>query len=472
MALEQPTQIIQSTTTQSPPPAVEVGSHKRNMLILFGDILLLLALYYGLPFEPGVNTGLAILVFAAVLWLTEAIHISITAILVPILAVGFGVFETKEAMSNFANPIIYLFFGGFVLAAALHHQKIDTLIAQKLLLASKGKLSTACFMLFGVTALLSMWISNTATTAMMLPLALGILQQLDSKVFRNTYVFLLLGIAYSANIGGIGTLVGSPPNAIAAAQVGLSFSDWLKFGIPTVILMLPMMLIALYWYFKPDLSMTCEVKVEAQALTSGGKLTLVIFLATVCCWIFSVPLAQALGGISQFDTIVALGAVVLLAGLRLVDWKKIESTTDWGVLILFGGGLTLSAVLKSTGTSVFLAHWMTDIFGSTHMSLFVFAVIAFVVMLTEFASNTASAALLVPVFAAIAEALGVSPVMLSVLIGIAASCAFMLPVATPPNAIVYGSGHVRQSEMVRAGMIINLLSMMVLGVIAHTFWEV
>ena len=307
---------------------------------------------------------------------------------------------------------------------------------------------------------------------MMLPLALGILQQLDREKYHSTYVFLLLGIAYSANIGGIGTLVGSPPNAIAAAQVGLSFSDWLKFGIPTVILMLPMMLIALYWYFKPDLSAKFDVNVEAQKLTFQGKFTLLIFLTTVCCWIFSVPLAKALGGITQFDTIVALGAVVLLSGLGLVGWKKIESTTDWGVLILFGGGLTLSAVLKTTGTSVFLAHWMTDIFGSTHMSLFVFAVIAFVVMLTEFASNTASAALLVPVFAAIAEALGISPVMLSVLIGIAASCAFMLPVATPPNAIVYGSGHIKQSEMVRVGMIINFISMIVLGIIAHTFWDI
>ncbi|GIU06039.1 DASS family sodium-coupled anion symporter [Shewanella morhuae] len=445
---------------------------KKKMLILAADIVLLFALHYGLPFDQGVNTGLAILVFSAILWLSEAIHISITAILVPILGVFFGVFETKEAMSNFANPVIYLFFGGFVLAAALHHQKIDTLIAQKLLVASKGRLSVACFMLFGVTALLSMWISNTATAAMMLPLALGILLQLDKAKYHRTYVFLLLGIAYSANIGGMGTLVGSPPNAIAAAQVGLTFSDWLKFGIPTVIVMLPLMWLALYWYFKPDLSAKIEIKRESNALTNQGKLTLVIFFITVCCWIFSVPLAEALGGISQFDTVVALSAVVVLAGLGLVGWKKIESTTDWGVLILFGGGLTLSAILKSTGTSVFLAHFMTDIFGSTHMSLFVFAVIAFVVMLTEFASNTASAALLVPVFAAIAEALGVSPVMLSVMIGLAASCAFMLPVATPPNAIVYGSGYIKQSEMVRVGMIINIISMVVLSIIAHAFWDI
>lgn len=450
---------------------LETRLEHKKMLILIADIILLFALFYGLPFEPGINTGLSILVFTAILWVTEAIHISITAILVPILGVLFGVFETQVAMNNFANPVIYLFFGGFVLAAALNHQKIDTLIAQKLLLASKGRLGFACFMLFGVTALLSMWISNTATAAMMLPLALGILLQLDKDKYQSTYVFLLLGIAYSANIGGIGTLVGSPPNAIAAAQVGLSFSDWLEFGIPTVIILLPLMWLALYWYLKPNLTAKIDIKLENKTLTNQGKLTLLVFLVIVCCWIFSVPLSKALGGIPQFDTIIALGAVVVLAGLGLVSWKKIESTTDWGVLILFGGGLTLSAILKATGTSVFLAHFMTDIFGSTHMSIFVFAVIAFVVMLTEFASNTASAALLVPVFAAIAEALGISPVMLSVMIGLSASCAFMLPVATPPNAIVYGSGHIKQTEMMRVGVIINFISIIVLGAIGHIFWN-
>ncbi|MGS0679756.1 SLC13 family permease [Shewanella sp. 125m-7] len=449
-----------------------MSTQQKKLLILAADIILLFMMYNFLPFDQGVNTGLALLVFTAILWLTEAIHISVTAILIPILAVLFGVFETQSAMSHFANPIIYLFFGGFVLAAALNHQGIDRLIAQKVLGVSKGRLSVACVMLFGITAGLSMWISNTATTAMMLPLALGILHQIDIAKHKSTYLFVLLGIAYSANIGGIGTLVGSPPNAIAAAQVGLSFADWLEFGLVTVAFMLPMMLIALYLYLKPDLSMICEVKTEQQSLTFQGKLTLLIFIATVCSWIFSKPISQALGGIAKFDTIVALSAVVLLAGLGLVQWKKIETTTDWGVLILFGGGLTLSAVLKATGTSVFLAHWITDIFGNTHMALFTFAVIAFVIMLTEFSSNTASAALLVPVFAAIAEALGLSPVMLSVLIGIAASCAFMLPVATPPNAIVYGSGYIKQSEMMKAGVIINFISMVVLYIIAHTFWDI
>ena len=458
-------------TSGNPVPEPRL-SGARNIMILGMNIVFLFALQTFLPFDPNINIGLSLLVFAAVLWLTEAIHISVTAILIPILAVLFGVFNIGQAMGNFANPIIYLFFGGFVLAAALHAQGIDQMIASKVLQLSRGNLAIASVLLFMATAGLSMWISNTATTAMMLPLALGILGQLNFEKHRNTYLFILLGVAYSANIGGIGTLVGSPPNAIAAAQVGLSFADWLSFGLTTVAVLLPAMLIALYFFFRPDLSVVCEVKKDDTHLTFSGKLTLLIFLTTVVFWIFSRPISAALGGIAKFDTVVALSAVVLLAGLGLVDWKRIEKTTDWGVLILFGGGLTLSAILKTTGTSVFLANGITEIFGDAHMSLFMLVVIFFVIMLTEFASNTASAALLVPVFAAIAEAIGLSPVMLSIVIGISASCAFMLPVATPPNAIVYGSGYIRQSDMMRAGLVINVISLMVLYIIANMFWQI
>ncbi|GLP97430.1 transporter NadC family protein [Paraferrimonas sedimenticola] len=462
---------MEATNTVSSTQLLATNSAEPKPSILLAAIVLFFALLNFLPFEQGINQGLALLSFAALLWLTEAIHISLTAILIPILAVFMGIFDTTKALSNFANPIIYLFFGGFVIAAALHSQGIDRLIARKVLTLSKGNLATACLVLFGVTAGLSMWISNTATAAMMLPLALGILNQLEGENKGRTYVFVLLGIAYSANIGGIGTLVGSPPNAIAAAQAGISFSEWLEFGLIAVVILLPLMLLALFWAVKPDLQQRFELAQEATELTASAKLTLLIFLATVVCWIFSKPIAQALGGIAKFDTIVALSAVVLLGGLKLVEWKKIENTTDWGVLVLFGGGLTLSGALKATGTSVFLAHGVMELFGSFHVALFVLVLIFFVIMLTEFASNTASAALLIPVFAAIAEGLGVSAVMLSVIIGMAASCAFMLPVATPPNAIVYGSGFIKQSQMMRVGLAINLLALVGLFAIANLFWE-
>ena len=442
----------------------------RNSMILTSNVLLFAILFNTFPFEPQVVTGLCILIFVAVLWLTEAIHVSITALLIPLLAVFLGVFNTQAALNNFSNSIIFLFLGGFALAAALHKQKLDQAIADKVLLIARGKMSVAVFMLFGVSAGLSMWISNTATTAMMLPLVLGVMSKLDAKKSHSTYLFVLLGIAYSASIGGIATLVGSPPNAIAAAEVGLSFTEWMELGLPISLILMPIAILVLYVMTKPDLSHQFELDHKPVEWTNGKKITLAIFLLTVTFWIFSKPINAMLGGFAKFDTLVAIGAILLLGASRAVEWKDIEKTTDWGVLILFGGGICLSNVLKATGTSVFLANGLAGFLEQAGVLLTILAVVAFVVFLTEFASNTASAALLVPVFATIAEALGLSPVILSALIAVAASCAFMLPVATPPNAIVFATGHIKQKEMMRIGMVLNVACIGALTLFAWLFW--
>jgi sodium-dependent dicarboxylate transporter 2/3/5 len=454
---------VQSLTSQS-------SGLDRKAWILFADIALFFALYYSLPFDPQVTTGLSLLVFIAVLWLTEAIHVSITAIFVPILAVVLGVFETPAAMANFANPIIFLFLGGFALAAALQAQGLDQAIANKVLTVAKGKMSVAVMMLFGVTAALSMWISNTATTAMMLPLVLGILRKVSNQKDHGTYVFVLLGIAYCASIGGIATIVGSPPNAIAAAEAGLNFVGWMKIGLPITLVLLPIAVLVLYMLTKPNLSHAFEAEKRHFEWTQPRLVTMGIFALTVAAWIFSKPLNSLLGGLSKFDSIVALSAIVLLGATRVVKWKEIEKTADWGVLLLFGGGICLSNVLKATGTSLFLANHLSSALTGSGIFFTMLGVVAFVIFLTEFASNTASAALLVPVFATIAEALGVSPVALSALIAIAASCAFMLPVATPPNAIVFGSGHIEQRDMMRIGLYLNIICIMVLAVFTWLFW--
>ncbi|MFB9216016.1 SLC13 family permease [Vibrio sinaloensis] len=442
----------------------------RNSMIVLANIALFAALYFTLPFDPQVVLGICMLTFVAILWLTEALHVTVTAILVPIMAVLFGVFDTQTALNNFANSIIFLFLGGFALAAAMHRQGLDKVIADKVLILAKGKMSVAVFMLFGVTAALSMWISNTATTAMMLPLVLGVLSKVNSESGHKTYVFVLLGIAYSASIGGIATIVGSPPNAIAAAEVGLTFTEWMSYGVPTTLILLPVSIAVLFAVLKPDLNGQFELNREAVNWDKGKIVTLAIFAATVCLWIFSKPINAMLGGYAKFDTVVALAAIVAVNFARVVHWKDIEKTADWGVLLLFGGGICLSNVLKATGTSVFLANALSEMIA--HLGIFfIIAVIAvFVVFLTEFASNTASAALLIPVFASVAEAFGMSPVILSVLIAVAASCAFMLPVATPPNAIVFGSGHIKQSEMMRVGIILNLACIGALTFIALSFW--
>ncbi|MGL5533725.1 MAG: SLC13 family permease [Plesiomonas shigelloides] len=450
-------------------PALGAGVSRNGVIILL-DMALFALLLNVLPFSPDANKGLALMVFIGVLWLTEALHVTLTALLVPLVAVGLGLLDATKALSSFADPIIFLFFGGFALATALHIQGLDRLIANRLMVLARGKMSTAVLLLFGVTAALSMWISNTATAAMMLPLALGILSKLDKEKDSRTFVFVLLGVAYSASIGGLGTLVGSPPNAIAAAQLGLDFAGWMKFGLPVMLVTMPVMMAVLYLVLRPNLKHVVSIETETMVWTPSRMITLSIFAVTVVCWIFSSQISAALGGIKQFDSLVALSAAVLIGATGVANWQQIQKNTEWGVLMLFGGGLTLSAVLKDSGASLVMANGMADIFGASHWFIIILAVAAFIIFLTEFTSNTASAALLVPVFATVAEALGMPPLLLTLVIGMGASFAFMLPVATPPNAIVFGTGLVRQRDMIRVGWWLNLVCILVISLFAWFVW--
>jgi len=355
------------------------------------------------------------------------------------------------------------------LAAALHVQKLDRKIALKILSLSGGKLSTAVLLIFGVTAFLSMWISNTATTAMMLPLALGILTQVDSKEDRGTFVFVLLGIAYSASLGGLGTIVGSPPNAIAAKALDIAFVDWMKFGIPMMLILLPVLLGAMYLYLKPNLNRTMTLQQDENIpWTKTRVLTIAVFIITAVSWILSKQIGAAVG-IEDTDAVVALLAAVAVVSLGLVSWKQVSDNTDWGVLMLFGGGIALSNILKVSGASLVLGETVANGLQTAPLLVVMLAISAFIIFLTEFASNTASAALLVPVFVAIAEHMGIPSEVLVLIIGIGASCAFMLPVATPPNAIVFGTGLIKQTEMVRTGVILNIISTVIVGCWAYFF---
>ena len=432
-------------------------------------ITLLLALtigsfiYWGLELETQLRTGLAILSMVTILWVTETFHITVTALLIPLLAVISGTFTVAESLANFAHPIIFLFLGGFALAAALKSQGLDSRIALLVMRISRGHMNLGVILLFAVTAFTSMWISNTATTAMMLPLALGLLTALPYEKNRRTYWFVLLGIAYSANIGGIGTLVGSPPNAIAAAAMGIGFAQWLQFGLPTVLVMFPLVVGVLWWGLRPNLGGLTENRASIEPMQREQWLTLLIFMITVLCWLLSRPLSELFDIEKGFDSMVAIGALIALSAVKVVRWKDIQQSADWGVLLLFGGGLTLSALLKTTGTSLYLAESVTALLGGAPLILFLLAITAFVVMLTEVASNTASSALLVPIFVSIAGAMGLSPTIMAAMIAISASCAFMLPVATPPNAIVFGSGYIPQRQMMRVGIVLNLVMSLLIG---------
>ncbi|HEH9786708.1 TPA: DASS family sodium-coupled anion symporter [Pasteurella multocida] len=449
----------------------------RNAIIFLFDIVIFFILLNVLPFDAKANKGLALLVFIAVLWLTEALHVTVTALLVPLLAIGLGLVATKNALAAFADPTIFLFFGGFALATALHIQKLDRMIANKIMALARGKLFVASIYLFSITAFLSMWMSNTATAAMMLPLAMGVLSQMDREANHNTYVFILLGIAYSANIGGMGTLVGSPPNAIVASQLKLTFSDWLQYGLPIMLILMPLMIGTLYLVFKPKLNVRFEKHFEVIEMNKSRIITLCIFVTIALCWVFSSqinPLLSNLLGLEKkmasFDSVVALLAAVVICSTGVATWKQIQDNTDWGVLMLFGGGLTLSAVLRDSGASKILADGIVFLIEGGHFYLIGLLVASFIIFLTEFTSNTASAALLVPIFISIAQSLGMPELGLALIIGLGASCAFMLPVATPPNAIVFGTGEIRQSEMVRVGVLLNIVCIFVIATVGYLFW--
>lgn len=438
----------------------------KGLLITIIAAIVSFLIYQILPYETNANKGIAVLIFVAILWFTEAVHITVTALMIPVLAAIIGIpeMDTKKALAGFADPIIYIFFGGFALATALHMQRLDRKIALWLISLSGGNMKIAVLAIFSVTAFLSMWISNTATAAMMLPLALGMMDHLDREKDRKTFIFVLLGIAYCASIGGLGTVVGSPPNAIAAKALDLDFAGWMKMGLPMMLLILPLMLISLFVILRPNLNEKVTVTNEEIPWTLHRVLAMLIFVGAVVAWISGDKIKAAFG-ISNPDTVVALIAAIAVVVFGVARWKEIARNTDWGVLMLFGGGIALSSLLQKSGASLALGQQIATTFVLAHPLIVILAVAAFIIFLTEFTSNTASAALLVPIFASIATQMGLPKEVLVFVIGIGASCAFMLPVATPPNAIVFGTGLIQQREMMRTGMLLNILCIFLVG-----FW--
>lgn len=431
-----------------------------------GCLALAALVYRSAPPPDALRTGLALFVLIGGLWMTQALHLSVTAFLVPLLAVLTGLMDLRTALSSFAHPIIFLFLGGFALAAALQRQGLDQHLAQAVLRLAAGRRDAAVVLLFALTALLSMWISNTATAAMILPLALGLLRDDDGPAER---VFVLLGVAYSASIGGIGTLVGSPPNAIAAAQAGIGFAQWMRIGVPLVLLLLPLMIGSLFLMLRPRLGASTPPPARrspAPDWTREQRITLAVFGFTAAGWIGAAPLGALLVIAADIDSTIALAAIVVLVASGAIGWPDIERRTQWGVLLLFGGGLALSEVMAVSGASRLMASALTDALQGAPTMLMLLGVVAFVVFLTELVSNTASAALLVPIFLGVAVSLGLPPPLFAAAIAVSASCAFMLPVATPPNAIVYATEQVPQSIMMRCGLVLNLMCIAAITAVA------
>ena len=447
------------------------------------SLLLLLGVVFYLPLPENspvmegldptqVRLGLGFFVCIAFLWMTEALPLSITALLVPVLAVVMGLGELKASLASFANPLIFVFFGGFALASALSAQGLDRWLADRLSVLGKGKfLSTAIWFFVG-TAFISMWMSNTATTAMMLPLALGMLNQFKAHEIhpRNSY-FLLLGLAYAASIGGLGTKVGSPPNGIAADKLGISFSEWIMFGVPAVAVLLPAMIGLLWLLLRPQniILEQAENSEEKFVFNKQRILTLIIFGCTAIAWMLG-PQLEEFFGLAEMDTLVAIIAACAVVSCKTVSWKEVQEKTDWGVLILFGGGLALSAILGTSGASLFMARSLGVTLEAWPLWAIIAAVVCFVIFLGELTSNTASAALLVPIFFAMALEFNLPANQLILPLALATSCSFMLPVGTPPNAIVFGSGKVPQRSMMKVGFFLNLFFIVLITAISLVFF--
>lgn len=430
----------------------------------------------GMPASAWTTVGITLLI--ATWWSTEAIPIPVTSLLPILLIPTLGIGDISDATSPYANPIIYLFLGGFMLGLAMERWNLHRRIALNTLLlaGSSPSQQIAGFMLS--TAFLSMWVSNTATTIMMLPIGMSVIHlvgrdgdELDSTERARFATALLLGIAYAASIGGVATLIGTPPNAMLAGflqanyEVSIGFGQWMLLGIPVSATML---LFTWWWLTRRGFKLNDEnsrelVRAEIENLgpwSKGERLVLTIFILTALGWIFKPFIASYLPGIN--DTSIALfGALSLFLipvdtkqRIFLMCWQDAVKL-PWGVLILFGGGLSLAAAIQSTG----LAEWIASGIGSlgTLPLLGMIALVALVIIfLTEVTSNTATAAAFLPLLAAVAVSQGFSVEMIAIPAAIAASCAFMLPVATPPNAIVFSTGQMRIQSMVATGFGLNV----------------
>jgi sodium-dependent dicarboxylate transporter 2/3/5 len=432
----------------------------------------LFALALSLPPPDGMSPAAwrvaAVAVLMAIWWVSEALPVPVTALAPVVTFPLLDIAPIGAAAAPYANPLIFLFLGGFMIALALERWNLHRRIALNILCRFGARPSALVAGFLVASASLSMWVSNTATAVMMLPVGLSVIgllhrdgvAALSPEEDRNFAVALLLGIAYGASIGGLGTLIGTPPNAFLAAYmaktygISVGFGQWMLLGVPLVMVMLP-----LAWLVLTRLAFP----VGRAAIEGADRV-----------WIARPAINSAVPALPLSDPIIALlGAFALFTtpsdlrrGEFLLNWDWARRL-PWDVLILFGGGLSLASAIGGSGLAEWISHAMA---AGTGWPLFaivlLFAVV--VVFLTEITSNTATAAVFLPLAASFALSIGVNPFLLMVPVALAASCAFMMPVATPPNAIVFGSGKVTIPQMVRAGILLNLAAILLIMLVAYS----
>ena len=461
---------------------------------ILGPVVFFITLWFFRP-EGLSEQGVAVLastLWVVIWWVTSAIPIAATALLPIVLFPLTGAAELSDTTAAYGHRYVFLYIGGFMIAIGIEKWNLHKRIALSIISLIGTNVSYMILGFMVATAFLSMWISNTATSIMMLPIGIAIIAQLkdNPKTLENeTQIFgkaLMLAIAYSASIGGIATLIGTPPNLVLAGVVEetygieISFAQWLLFGLPISITLL-----FICWQYLTRVAFKIkdakfpggieEIRRQKEALGPIGfeeKLVLGVFALAALSWISrSFLLVHLLPGID--DTIIGLGAALLMFVLptskkekgSLMDWESAVKL-PWGILLLFGGGLAIAHGIQASGLSAWIGSLLAQL-EAIHLLIILFILIAAVNFLTEIPSNLATTAMILPVIAAMALSIDVHPYILLIGATVAASCAFMLPVATPPNAVVFGSGYLRIPDMMRAGFALNLISILLIALLTY-----
>ena len=427
-------------------------------------------------------------------WATEALPVPVTAFLPIAVFPLLGISSVRDAAAPYANPVIYLFLGAFVLALAVQKCNLHRRLALMLLArtGTGGRNLVGGFML--CAALLSMWMTNTSTTIMLLPVVLSVVAMvlekspdLDARARSDFQRAMTLGLAFAATIGGLSTLVGTPPNAFLAGfleqryQIEIGFVQWMQVGLPVSAIMLPIAWLALTrWVYKVNIAPQQAVAGHLRQLRDAmpafsvwEKRVAIIFALVILGWVVRRPLTGLLDVQGISDAGIVMAAAILLfivpgggeTGREpLMSWEDLRDL-PWGVLVLFGGGLSLAAAISGSGLAQWLGESLAPL-SALHLAVLLLAVTGLVIFLTELTGNLSTAAAILPVMASLSDQLGLAPLVLCVPVTLAASCAFMLPVATPPNAVVFASGMLSVPDMVRAGLVLNLVGMLLLAVVA------
>ena len=455
------------------------------------SFIMILSFFHPEGLSKEANAVLASTAWIAIWWITEAIPIAVTALLPIVLFPLSGGLDLTATSGSFGHKYVFLYMGGFVIAIAIEKWNLHKRIALNIIHLIGADIRKIILGFMVATAFLSMWISNTATSVMMLPIGLAIIKQLKDNpatVEDENLLFgksLMLAIAYSASIGGMATLIGTPPNLVLAGVVldtygyEITFMQWFMFGLP-----ISLVLIFICWKYLTRFAFSFKQvefpggRAEIKRLKNGlgeityeEKLIALVFGATAFCWITrSFLLQKLLPGLD--DTIIAIFFAILLflipakkRGEQLLNWDEAVKM-PWGIILLFGGGMALAKGFDESGLAVWIGGQMTSLSGLP-IFILVLVLIAAVNFLTEITSNLATTAMLLPVLAPMALSIDVHPFVLMVGAAVAASCAFMLPVATPPNAVVFGSGYLRIPDMVRKGFFMNIMSIIVLSLFVY-----